>query len=74
MMYSAVQQFYNPDKVVSQLALAITKTPQIKSSWIRKGFVFPDLEWSKSGALLIRDDPIPGPHYLIWGDNNLTLA
>lgn len=55
------------------LALATTKTPWIKETWERKGYVFPDIKWSKSGALLLRDEDA-GPHYLIWGDNNLTLA
>jgi len=69
MMYSAVEQF--PDKVVSMLSLAKTKTPWIKASWDRKGFVFPDISWSKSGALIFRDT---APHYLIWGDDYLRMA
>jgi len=73
MLYSAVEQFTNPDKVVSKLALATTQTPQIKGSWVRMGDVFPNISWSKSGALILRDED-GGPHYLIWGDNYLTMA
>lgn len=60
--------------MIARLALATTKTPLIKSSWIRHGAVFPNLGWSKSGALLLRDEFKGSPHYLIWGDSNLTLA
>jgi len=66
LLYSAVQD--NP--VISRLALATTKTPSDKSSWIRHGPLFPQERWSKSGALLIRDG-FPGPHYLIFGDSSL---
>lgn len=55
------------------LSMASTQTPQDKSSWKRHGFVFPNIGWSKSGALLFRDEE-SGPHYLIWGDNWLTMA
>jgi beta-1,2-mannosidase len=72
MMYTAAEGVALPD-VTAKLALATTKTPQVKSSWVRHGFVFPDIKSSKSGALLIRDEE-GGPHYLIWGDNHLTLA
>jgi predicted GH43/DUF377 family glycosyl hydrolase len=74
MMYSAVQQF--PDKVVSMLSLATTQTPWVKESWNRQGFVFPSISWSKSGALLFRDDVSTETptHYLIWGDDYLTMA
>jgi len=75
LLYSAVSN--NP--VVSRLALATTKTPLDKSSWVRHGALFPDISWSKSGAMLIRDDAEGGgPHYLFWGDSNsqkgLTIA
>lgn len=55
------------------LSYATTKTPWEKSSWSRYGFVFPNISWSKSGALIFRDEE-EGPHYLIWGDNYLTFA
>jgi predicted GH43/DUF377 family glycosyl hydrolase len=66
LLYSAVQA--NP--VVSRLALATTKTPGVKSSWVRHGPLFPNESWSKSGAMLIRDG-FPGPHYLFYGDSSL---
>eukprot|EP00357_Protocruzia_adherens_P028639 CAMPEP_0114986080 /NCGR_PEP_ID=MMETSP0216-20121206/8234_1 /TAXON_ID=223996 /ORGANISM="Protocruzia adherens, Strain Boccale" /LENGTH=362 /DNA_ID=CAMNT_0002348489 /DNA_START=126 /DNA_END=1214 /DNA_ORIENTATION=+ len=72
MFYSAVQQY--PDKVVSRLAMATTQTPLDKSSWVRHGAVFPEEKWSKSGALLLRDDVPGSPHYLYWGDSDITVA
>lgn len=49
--------------------MAVTKDPS--KSWTRKGPLFPDIPWSKSGSLLLRDG-IPGsPHYLIFGDSSL---
>jgi len=71
LLYSAVQQY--PDHLMSRLALAVTKTPAIKSSWKRYGPLFPEIGWSKSGAMLIRDQTT-GPHYLIFGDSSLWLA
>jgi len=56
---------------ISRLALATTKTPWIKSTYTIHGPIFPDIKWSKSGALLIRDG-FPGPHYLYWGDSSLV--
>jgi predicted GH43/DUF377 family glycosyl hydrolase len=55
------------------LALATSTEPWEKESWKRKGLVFPDISWSKSGALIFRDQE-GGPHYLIWGDDHLTMA
>jgi len=73
LLYSAVSS----GPVVSRLALATTQTPLNASSWVRHGPLFPDLDWSKSGSLLIRDG-YPGPHYLFWGDSGrvdgLTVA
>ena len=39
--------------------------------WTRQGYMFPQLTWSKSGALLIRDD---GPSLLFWGDSTLVAG
>jgi len=66
LLYSAVQNFTTgPPKVVSKLSLAASMTPEIKSSWKFYGDIFPQISWSKSGALLI----IPGEtSYLFWGD------
>ena len=71
MFYSAVEQY--PQKVVSRLAMAKTRTPTHRASWERVGPLFPDIEWSKSGALILRDEE-GGPHYLIWGDHFLNMA
>ena len=55
---------------MSSLALATSKKPTDRKSWKRHGPLFPDLGWSKSGAMLIRDGK-PGPHYLFFGDSSL---
>jgi predicted GH43/DUF377 family glycosyl hydrolase len=68
LLYSAVQQYSN-GTVISRLALATSPTPHIKSSWKRYGPLFPQMNWSKSGAMLIRDSP---PHYLFFGDSTLV--
>ena len=57
--------FYTSYGPVSELlSLATTPDPTSPSQWTRYGAVFPFLEGSKNGALLIRDEP---PHYLLWG-------
>lgn len=71
MYYTAVEQ--GKGEVFARLSLATTKTPKIKDSWERHGPIVPEFKWSKSGALLLRDD-MGGPHYLIWGDDDLRLA
>jgi predicted GH43/DUF377 family glycosyl hydrolase len=70
LLYTAVQDFHN-GTLSAKLAMATTKTPFIASSWVRHGPVFPDIPWSKSGALLLRDDVPGSPHYLIFGDSSL---
>lgn len=70
LLYTAVQDFHN-GTLAAKLSMATTKTPTVKSSWIRHGPVFPDIPWSKSGALLLRDDVPGSPHYLIFGDSSL---
>jgi hypothetical protein len=53
-------------------ALAITQTPQNASSWQRLGPIFPQVKWSKSGALLVRDPATAQrPHLLFWGDSSI---
>ena len=54
MLYSAVQQFENKT-ITCKLSLATTKTPKIKSTWKRHGPLFPNVKWSKSGSMLIRE-------------------
>jgi len=53
------------------LSMAITPTPDDPSSWIRLGPVVPQMKWSKSGSLLIRDE-VEGPHYLFFGDSAIV--
>jgi predicted GH43/DUF377 family glycosyl hydrolase len=53
MFYSAVETLTT--RVASMLSLATTQTPWIKESWVRHGYVFPTINWSKSGALILRD-------------------
>jgi len=55
------------------LALAVTTDPFNISSWVRKGPMFPELPWSKSGAILFRDEQNLPP-VLIWGDNYISYA
>jgi beta-1,2-mannosidase len=51
LLYSAVQQY--PNNVTSRLALA---TSPDGVHWTRHGPLFPQIAWSKSGAMLIRDE------------------
>jgi predicted GH43/DUF377 family glycosyl hydrolase len=70
LLYTAVREFSN-GTLSAKLSMATTRTPSVKSSWVRHGPVFPDIAWSKSGALLLRDDVPNSPHYLIFGDSSL---
>jgi len=69
MLYSAVED--NGTAVISRLALATANESDVdqESGWVRHGPVFPQIGWSKSGAMLIRDAP---PHYLFFGDSSLV--
>lgn len=40
--------------------------------WEKHGVLFPDLEWSKSGAIL--DRPVNGEYLMYFGDTHLWLA
>lgn len=53
------------------LSLATTTDPFCASCWTRHGAVFPSIQGSKSGALLIRPEM---PHYLLWGDTQIRIA
>jgi predicted GH43/DUF377 family glycosyl hydrolase len=53
------------------LNMATSPNPTDASRWQRHGPVFPSIQNSKSGALLIRDSP---PHYLLWGDSSIRIA
>jgi predicted GH43/DUF377 family glycosyl hydrolase len=68
MLYTAVEKFPN-GTLSAKLSMAVTKNPQI--FWERRGPLFPDIAWSKSGSLLLRDDVPGSPHFLIFGDSSL---
>jgi len=69
LLYSAVEQKPTGD-LFCRLSLATSPTPAVASSWKRVGPLFPDESWSKSGALLIRDDTPAADHILFFGDSN----
>jgi predicted GH43/DUF377 family glycosyl hydrolase len=66
LFYSAVEN--NNGVPISRLALATMYEPWNPLSYTLHGPVFPQLKWSKSGALLIQQS---GPSYLIFGDSTL---
>jgi predicted GH43/DUF377 family glycosyl hydrolase len=65
LFYSAVSA---EPVVESKLSLAVCQggNPMDALCWQRRGPVFPDIAWSKSGAMLLRK---VGQHYLFWGDS-----
>ena len=60
---------YGPSDVL--LCLATTSNPTSPNSWTRYGAVFPDIQNSKSGALLIMED---GTDYLFWGAGEVRVT
>eukprot|EP01127_Copromyxa_protea_P003653 TRINITY_DN13453_c0_g1_i1.p1 TRINITY_DN13453_c0_g1~~TRINITY_DN13453_c0_g1_i1.p1 ORF type:complete len:367 (+),score=45.69 TRINITY_DN13453_c0_g1_i1:35-1135(+) len=69
LMYTAVAK-NSEGGVNAYLSLATCHSdPTRAESWTRRGYLFPDLKWSKSGALLIRDQ---GPSFLFYGDSSLV--
>ena len=71
-IYHMFYTCYDP-KAGGHLCHATTRDPTAPypGSWTRLGYVFPDIQGSKSGALIIRPAP---PHYLLWGDDSIALA
>jgi predicted GH43/DUF377 family glycosyl hydrolase len=68
LMYTAVAS--NSDGSVSAyLSLATSTNPTSPTGWEKHGYLFPQLSWSKSGALLILPQP---PSLLFWGDSTLV--
>lgn len=65
MFYTA----YNGSSIL--LNLATSPNPTSASEWQHHGPVFPGIQNSKSGAVLIRDSP---PHYLLWGDSSIRIV
>lgn len=53
----------------ARLALASSKD---LSTWERHGILFPELEWSKSGAIVPRE--INGRYWMYFGDTNIWAA
>ena len=51
--------------------LCLASSADLKT-WEKHGVLFPELEWSKSGAIL--DVPIDGQHLMYFGDTHLWLA
>jgi len=54
---------------VSKLSLIVTPNPADKTTYQDIGPIFPQIKWSKSGALLIRPGELS---YLYWGDSSLV--
>ena len=58
--------------VRAMLSLATNdKDPSEYEEWKLQGYLFPSLNWSKSGALLVREE---SPSYLFWGDSSICIA
>lgn len=55
------------------LNLATSPNPTVSDKWTYHGPVFPDIQNSKSGALLLRD-PKVGPNFFYWGDSSIKIA
>lgn len=53
----------------ARLALASSKN---LLDWTKHGLVFPDLEWSKAGAIL--PEPVNGKYWMYFGDTNIWVA
>lgn len=53
----------------ARLALATSKDLR---KWTKHGIVFPDLEWSKGGAIL--SEPVNGKYWMYFGDTNIWAA
>ena len=51
--------------------LALASSPDLQT-WTKHGLVFPDLGWTKSGAILA--EPVDGRYWMYFGDTNLWAA
>jgi predicted GH43/DUF377 family glycosyl hydrolase len=73
LLYSAVT-IVNGTWIV-RLSMATSPTPKLAGSWVNHGRLFQDdakgYQWTKSGAMLIRDSP---PHYLFYGDSSYVAG
>ena len=53
------------------LSLSVSANPTDPASWLSYGPVFPNIPWSKSGAVLFADSTTAfNQHYLFWGDSS----
>jgi len=77
MFYTAVTKGTTPSDlgdVKAMLSLAInSRNPASRGDWKLLGYVFPELKWSKSAALLLSDEQFH-KHYLFWGDSDICVA
>eukprot|EP01052_Picozoa_sp_SAG31_P046450 SAG31_NODE_8890_length_1367_cov_1.694006_1_plen_352_part_01 len=74
-LYHMYYTCYNTGKgghVPYFLCLAVSRNPTDASSWIVRKEVFPKVQGSKSGALMIRHDL--GKHFLFWGAGVISVA
>lgn len=51
--------------------LALATSPDLYN-WKKHGLIFPDLEWSKAGAIL--SEPVNGRYWMYFGDTNIWAA
>ncbi|MGI9173808.1 MAG: glycoside hydrolase family 130 protein [Rhodothermales bacterium] len=51
--------------------LALASSPDLQT-WTKHGLLFPDLGWTKSGAILT--EPVDGRYWMYFGDTNLWAA
>lgn len=57
------------DGETARLAMAVSDDLQ---SWEKKGLMFPDRGWTKSGAIL--EEPVNGRYWMYFGDTNIWVA
>lgn len=70
MHYTAVSKKPNGD-ARAQCALATLDNVYNLKGWKLHGPIFPNIEWSKSGVIVIQEQL---PHYLFFGDTNIFVA
>ena len=68
-LYYMFYTSYGPNNVV--LSLATSPNPTNPDEWTRYGALFPTIQNSKAGALIIRET---APNYLIWGSGTLYIT
>lgn len=71
MFYTAVNTIPNGARAKLSLASCNTAKDPHCRNWTLHGALFPNIFWSKSGALMVRHE---APHFLLWGDTNISIA